>query len=83
MIRTQIYLPKELYQEVDLEAIREKKPKAQIIREVLEDGLSRRRSKATVGEALAKIIAVGHKYVSKKTPRDLSVNHDKYLYGED
>ena len=83
MIRTQIYLPKQLYQEVDLEAKIERKPKAQIIREVLEDGLSRRRAKTTVGEGLAKLIAVGHKYASKKVPTDLSINHDKYLYEED
>ena len=36
MIRTQIYLPKELYQEVAFTAEREKKTRAAVIREALE-----------------------------------------------
>lgn len=83
MIRTQIYLPEELYQEVDLVAQRQKKPKAQIIREVLKEGLTKMNQKETIGEALGKLIAIGQKYTPKNAPTDLSINHDKYLYEEE
>jgi metal-responsive CopG/Arc/MetJ family transcriptional regulator len=77
MIRTQIYLPESLYKEVGLLAKREKKPKAQIIREVVKSALEKR--KENVGEALDKIIKAGKK-LRFRGPKDLSVNHDKYLY---
>ena len=42
MIRTQVYLPKDLYQHIDLVAKREKKAKAQVIREVLDEGIKKK-----------------------------------------
>lgn len=78
MIRTQIYLPKTLYQEVDLIAKEEKKTKAQVIRESLEHALKTRK-KETIGEALGKLIDAGKKF-HLRGPKDLSTNHDKYLY---
>lgn len=83
MIRTQIYLPKRLYQMIDLLAKRENKPKAQVIRDVLEKGVEKKIGKETIGQALKKLIALGKKYTPKNAPTDLSVNHDKYLYEED
>ncbi len=80
MIRTQVYLPKQLYQTIDLVAKKEKKPKAQVIREALEGGLGKKKPKDTIGDAFEKIIAIGKKYTPKNVPTDLSVNHDKYLY---
>lgn len=77
MIRTQIYLPRELYQEVDLVAKKEKKPKAQVIREAIEKDMSKKCGNA--GDALLKLAAMAKKY-KWKGPKDLSVNHDKYLY---
>ncbi len=79
MIRTQIYLPKELYQEIGLVAIKEKKPKAQVIREVLEKDLKKKRGNA--GEFLLEIAAMAKKN-KWKGPKDLSKNIDKYLYEE-
>lgn len=77
MIRTQIYLPKQLYQTIDLVAKKEKKPKAQVIREVLEKGIEKKQRSA--GEALLEIAELGKK-LNLKGPRDLSTNIDKYLY---
>lgn len=77
MIRTQIYLPKQLYQIIDLVAKREKKPKAQVIRDVLEEGIVKKQGNA--GEALLEIARLGRK-LKLKGPRDLSKNIDKYLY---
>lgn len=77
MIRTQIYLPKELYRNIEIVAKQEKKPKAQVIRESLERALERKAE--TIGEALGKLIDVGKKF-HLHGPKDLSTNHDKYLY---
>lgn len=76
MIRTQIYLPKDLYQEVKLVAKKESKKSAQMVRELLSEGLIKRRKKGTIGEAFLDLASVA----VKGGPPDLSKNHDKYLY---
>lgn len=77
MIRTQVYLPKELYQTIDYVARTEKKPKAQVIREVLDEGVKKKRGNA--GSALLEMARLAKK-LNLKGPKDLSTNHDKYLY---
>ena len=79
MIRTQIYLPKQLYQTIDLVAKKEKKAKAQVIREVLEEGVKSKQGNA--GAELLKLAKMAKKY-NWKGPKDLSQNIDKYLYEE-
>ena len=79
MIRTQVYLPKPLYQNIDLVAKKEKKTKAAVIRELLDEGVSKKRGNA--GKVLLEVAALAKKY-KWKGPRDLSTNHDKYLYEE-
>lgn len=77
MIRTQVFLPEETYQYIRIQAQKEKKPAAQIIREVLTVGIEKHlQNKPTesVWDKLAKMNARG--------PRDLSQNIDKYLYEE-
>ena len=78
MIRTQIYLPKELYQEIALRAKLEDKSKASIIREALSIKLKKKKQQ-TVGQALLELAKLGKK-LKARGPRDLSTNHDKYLY---
>lgn len=73
MIRTQVYLPKSLYLHIDLVAKREKKAKAEIIREALEEGLGEKTNKKSLGEALLELAKI-----KAKGPTDLSTNHDKY-----
>ena len=79
MIRTQVYLPKQLYQEVDLVAKEEKKPKAQVIREAIEKDMGKKRGNAS--KFLLEIAAMAKKN-KWKGPKDLSKNIDKYLYEE-
>lgn len=80
MIRTQIYLPEDLYREIDIAATKEKKPKAHIIRDALKKGLAKKRQE-TIGEAFLRLSKLG-KELNARGPKDLSVNHDKYLYEE-
>lgn len=79
MIRAQIYLPKQLYQEVDWVARKENKPKAQVIREAIEKDMGKKRGNA--GKFLLGIAAMARKN-KWKGPKDLSKNIDKYLYEE-
>lgn len=79
MIRTQVYLPKQLYQNIDLVAKKEKKAKAQVIREALEKGIEQKRENG--GKVLLEIAAMAKKR-GWKGPKDLSINIDKYLYEE-
>ena len=76
MIRTQIYLPKALYQTIGLIALRRKKPKAAIIRDALETTIARKQGNA--GTALLRLA----KNPIKGLSADLSTNIDKYLYEE-
>lgn len=77
MIRTQVYLPKTLYQDVQLVAQAEKKARAAIIRELLEQGIAQKKKRRSAGEALLELVKLGKRF-NLKGPKDLSVNHDKY-----
>ncbi len=77
MIRTQVYLPKVLYNEVQLVAQGEKKARAAVIRELLEQGIAQKKKQRTAGEALLELARLG-KRLNLKGPKDLSINHDKY-----
>jgi len=79
MIRTQVYLPKDLYRHIDLVAKREKKAKAQVIRDTLEEGLKKKKTSKNAGHVLLEIAAMAKTY-NWKGPKDLSTNIDKYLY---
>ncbi|MCL4357748.1 ribbon-helix-helix domain-containing protein [Patescibacteria group bacterium] len=75
MLRTQIYLPEDLRQEIDAVARKEKKPAAQVIRELLVEGVSNKHSE-TAGAAMRRLVALK----VKGGPPDLSTHLDKYLY---
>lgn len=77
MIRTQVYLPKHLHQEINIIAKREKKAAAQVVRELLEEGLSIKKKNNNIGKAFIALSKVGG-----KGPKDLSDNIDEYLYAE-
>jgi len=80
MIRTQVYLPKQLSQAVKFVAKRERKPEAQVIRELLADGLGRKQQ-VTIGHGLSALVALGKK-LRVRSPSDLSRNIDTYLYDD-
>lgn len=78
MIRTQIYLTKELHQEIKLVARKEKKAQSEIIRDALKKGLRGKEPKKSLAEELLEIA----KLAIPGGPKDLSTNHDDYLYGD-
>jgi len=79
MIRTQVYITEEQARDIKLRAKREKKREAEIIRELLNDGLKIKPIKRneSTGESLLHLAAIGGKGSS-----DLSTRIDDYLYGE-
>ena len=79
MIRKQIYLTEDLQRQIRLAAAAEKKPEAQVIREVLHAGLDQVQSTQTAGEVLLSLAQLGVE-LGIKGPPDLSRNIDKYLY---
>lgn len=74
MIRTQVFLPEETHLLIKIQAQKERRPAAEIIREALEKGMKSRSTK-NAGDGLLKLAGLGI-----KGPRDLSKNIDKYLY---
>ena len=77
MKRKQIYLTEMLDREIGLLSKKEDKPKAEIVRELLEVGLKEKTPKKAPGAFLLEMVA--H---AGKGPKDLSTNHDRYLYGD-
>lgn len=75
MIRTQIYLPEDLKQDLEFLAQKEKKTVAEIVRRAL------KREMASKKEATVDIFAKIASYAGKG-PKDLSTNLFDYLYGE-
>jgi len=76
MKRKQIYLTETLDREVGYLARKENKPQAEVIRELLEKGINKKK-KMSGGEFLLKLASYG-----VKGPKDLSTNLDRYLYGD-
>jgi hypothetical protein len=80
MIRTQVYLTEEQARDIKLRAKREKKHEAEVIRELVSEGLktSPRTRRESTGESLLRLAAIGG-----KAPADLSMRVDDYLYGKE
>jgi len=74
MLRTQIYLPQDLRREIDVVARREKKPAAQVIRELLVDGVYSKQQES-IGRAFSRLVNL-----NARGPKDLSTRLDHYLY---
>jgi len=79
MIRTQVYLTVDQARDIKLKAKRENKREAEVIRELLSEGMKKSTSKTqeSTGESLLRLAAIGG-----KGPADLSSRVDDYLYGE-
>lgn len=76
--RTQMYLPQDLFEELKSFAKRQHKSMAAIIREAISILLKRKEnSNSWKNDPLMKIVGK-----AKSKEKDLSVNHDKYLYGD-
>ncbi|MCA9407518.1 MAG: ribbon-helix-helix protein, CopG family [Candidatus Omnitrophica bacterium] len=78
MVRTQIYLPKDLHQRLTRLASQRGKPMAQLVRDLIDKGLKEREEGDFSGkEALTKLFAIQ----ATGSPKDLSQQVDHYLYG--
>jgi hypothetical protein len=79
MIQKHISLPEALDQKIRERAKRLQAPEERVIRELIEQGLSQQTQQwKNAGEALSSLSELGI-----KGPKDLAINHDKYLYEED
>lgn len=81
MLRTYIYLPDELNQQIKLTADLQRKSKAEIIRRALEKGLAVVKSKKSDSAKILLQIAKEAEKLHVKGPKDLSFNHDYYTWG--
>ena len=78
MIRTQVYLPQNLYTQIQLRAAQANQPAAVLIRKYLTDGYKKNFKKGSAKEALLELA----RHAGKGGPPDLATNHDDYLYGD-
>ncbi len=82
MIRKQIYLTEDLEFQIHLTAASERKPEAQVIREVLHAGFAQKKPKANAGEALLGLAKLGEALGLTSDDPHLSRNIDTYLYDD-
>lgn len=81
MMRTNVYIPEELNKQIDRVARFQKKSKATIIREALEEGMKEKNSvQAGSAKALLDMAKAAEK-LDVSGPKDLSINHDHYTWG--
>jgi predicted DNA-binding protein len=78
MIRKHFLLPLPLDERIKLVARQDQKSEAEVIRELIEQGLQATKPSVSLGEGLRQLANLGI-----KGPSDLSQNIDKYLYEED
>jgi hypothetical protein len=84
MIRTQVYITEEQARDIKLQAKRENKSEAEIVRELLDIGRNASRSthQESTGDALLRLANLGEK-LKVEAPSDLSLRIDDYLYGDE
>ena len=75
--RTQMYFPEELLRELKRKASEEKTTMANIVRGAVSSLLKQKKAKNWMDDSLWNMIGA-----SGSKDKDLSVNHDKYLYGK-
>lgn len=78
MIRTQIYLDEQLRKDLTLIARQEKESMAEVARNILKEGIKRRKKTDMSGKAILRDLLI---IKAKGGPKDLSKNIDYYLYG--
>ncbi|MBI3577141.1 hypothetical protein HY086_03845 [Candidatus Gottesmanbacteria bacterium] len=77
-INTHLYLPVDLYTQISDLAREQNLPFARVARELMKDALKKKTKKKKVYKnPLDWLISF-----NIKGPKDLSINHDKYLYDE-
>lgn len=82
MLRTNVYLTEEQERELNRRAVIARKPKAKILREVIDKGLQATPvQKSTSTATFMKLAELGKRFKGT-APKDLSINHDKYTWDE-
>jgi hypothetical protein len=76
MVRTQIYLPTNMYQQLVAWGEQINQPMAEIIRRLISDGLKKKPVKA--GNNLLELTKIN----GRGGPKDLAAKMDEYLYGK-
>lgn len=83
MKRTQLYLPEDLYLRLVQEARRQRRAMAALARDFLQAGVERERKRGKKGGAAVLLrMAEEGRRLGVRAPKDLAVNHDRYLYGD-
>lgn len=81
MLRKQLYLSEELDREIKLQALKQQKAEAEVIRDLLYRGLKKtpraKKKFKTPADFLLHMVSY-----NIKGPKDLSGNFDRYLYGD-
>lgn len=75
--RTQMYFPEEIFRELKRKASEEKTTIADIVRGAVSEILKKEKKKNWTEDPLWNMVGA-----SKSKDKDLSVHHDKYLYGK-
>jgi hypothetical protein len=75
--RTQMYFPEDVLRELKRKAREEKTTIAEIVRNSVSEFLRKEKAKDWIKDPLWNMVGS-----SSSKDRDLSVNHDKYLYGK-
>jgi metal-responsive CopG/Arc/MetJ family transcriptional regulator len=79
MIRTQMYLDEDIYTDLARVAEQENKSRAEIARDILKEGLAKRKSIDKSGKAV--LLAIADLRLAGGADPYLSGNVDHYLYG--
>lgn len=84
MLRTNVYLTEEQERELKTRAAVAKKPKAEILREVIDEGLKTiPMQKSASTQVFIELAKIAEQFKDKgSAPRDLSQNLDKYTWDE-
>lgn len=81
MFKTYLYIPEQLEKKLKLTAQAQKKSKAEIMRQALEEGVNIIEKRQAGGAEVLLEIAKMAKKLKIKGPKDASINHDYYLWG--
>lgn len=82
MLRTNVYLTEEQERAIRVRVTVTKKPKAEVLREVIDKGLRTIPvQKSASAEGFLKLAELGKRFKGT-APKDLSINHDKYTWDE-
>jgi hypothetical protein len=82
MYRFHLYLPEQLKYKINSTAKLQKKSKAEVVREALEEGLKVIQPKSNSIQGLLDLAKMAEELpYNKNDPKDLSMNHDYYAWG--